>query len=318
MAGTGIAGFIGFAPEASGGVAVGATAFLEATSEGFAETFDRYSPNNIVGRLSEPDDYAGIKRVSGNLVAAFHAGVAPRLMRHVFQPPTTQGSAGGLYTHVFRPRLTGGFDQRFPNNPLTFEINRDITQSQQYRGGQVRTMELATAPNQELRMSLGLIGMGGIDIAPSVPTYPTTPNAPFKFETLSLSLLGAAFADAESFTCSIDNQISGIPTLNNSTDIQKFARDGEIQLRWAMTVGFEDLQHLARFRAQSEFAIRAVWTMPSSHQLMIDIPRAVIVGHPLGISGRGRQTVDMEGMCRYHAGSATAMDLTIRTHVQSA
>ncbi len=314
---TGIAGFIGFAPEASGGVAVPATAFMEMTSESFTESFDRYSPNNIVGRLSEPDDYAGIKRVAGNVVGAFHPGVTPRLLRHVFQAPTTTGSAGGLFNHVFRPRLNGRWDRRFPNQPLTFEINRDVGSSQQYRGGQIRTMELNTAPNQELRMSLGLIGMGGIDVAAATPTFPTTPGAPFKFDTLSLSLMGAAYAEAESFTWSIDNQISGIPTLNNSTDIQKYDRDGEIQLRWAMTVGFEDLVMLNAFRAQSEFAIKAVWTMPSSHQLIIDIPRAVMVGHPLGISGRGRQTVDMEGMCRYHTGSATATDITVRTHVQS-
>ena len=58
--------------------------------------------------------------------------------------------------------------------------------------------------------------------------------------------------------------------------------------------------------------------MPGSYTLSIIMPRCVITEHPMGMSGRGRQTVELSGMARFHVGSATSADVALVTTVQSA
>ncbi len=312
--GIGAVGHVGFAPEASGGAAAAATMYVEALSENLALTKERFDYINIAGRISEPDDMVGINRVAGQIVVPAH----PVAMGHYLKGALENGSmtvvlSGYLWTTAFRPPSTTQWDSRFALQPWTFEIFRDVGSSQQYAGCNISKLALSAAPNQDLRVTLDIIGVSETDIAKTSPSYVTSPVEPFAFDTCSVQIAGAASAIVEAFTFNLDNALEGIPTLTSRREIYKIRRNNVIMPRFQMTIGFEDITEYIRFKAQSETPIVLNFTRAGSFALTLDMPRCVYTAFPTGASGRGRQTVQIDGKCRHHTGSGTAFEARLTT-----
>lgn len=310
-AGYGFAGHVGFAKESSGGTAVAATNYVEALSESLAANIDRFDTVNITGRFAEPDDSAGIVRVSGDIVAPFH----PEEMGFFLLGVTGVQSntvvlSGGLHTHNFT-MATADWDTSYPQIPLTFEIFRDVTSSQQYNGCNVSAVQLALAPNQDLRMTASIIGTGHAELAKTTPTFTNSPAEGFTFDTASISIGGAASAIVEAMTINIDNQLEGVPVLNNSTSIAKIRRSGPQMVRLSGSLSFEDITEYENFRNQTEQAFLLNVTKANSFSMLIDMPRVVYTAFPLGMSGRERQVIGFEGIARYHTGSLSAIEFDL-------
>ena len=308
----GTIGFIGLGKETTFGTPVAATDYILALSENITLTKDRFELTNINNRFTEPDDMAGLDRYAGQVVFPSDPTALGFFLRSVFG--TMSGSvvlSGFLWKNEFTTALAD-FSANSPVPPYTFEVFRDVTSSNQYAGGVVNQLTLASQVNQELRVSAGMIFKTSSVIAKSAASYVSSPTYPFAFDTASISIAGAGSAIVEAMTVTIDNQLEGIPVINASTEIVKIRRKGFQSVRLSGTVGFENLTEYNIFKAQTEQRIFAHFFRASSFSLLIDMPRVVYSSFPLGIPGRDRLTVGFEGIARYHAGSAQAIkvDLT--------
>lgn len=313
MPGQGFAGHIGFAKESSGGTPVAATNYVEAFSENFTFSMDRFETKNITGRFAEPDDEAGVRRLVGNIVIPAHPHeLGYFLMGGLGINSQSVVLSGFLWNNAFTPRTTD-FDSLFSGQPFTFEIFRDVTSSARYSGCVVNALEMSAAPNQDLRVTVDLIGKSMSHIAKTTPTFTGSPTTPFAFDTCSVSIGGTASGQYETFTLRFDNQIVGIPTLNNETDIRMMRRQGPQMARISGAFSFEDINEYLDFLNQTEQRIVLNFFRASSFNLTLDFPRVVYTGFPLGIGGRDRVTASFEGMARYHTGSGHAMRALLTT-----
>lgn len=312
--GLGMLGFIGLAKESSGDVPVAAEAYIEALSESIVLEFERIETTNLAGTITEPDDYLGAARVSGDIVMAADPITLGHFLRcAIGDPVTTQVVTGDLYSHSFKPTNVSHWDGRFAQQPLTVEVFRDVGSAQQYTGVNVNNLTLSAAFNQDLRLTASILGVGATDIAKGTPSFVGSPVDPFGFDTASLSIAGAANTDVESFTMSFANNLETVGTLANKRFPHKIRRAGFMQPRFEMVVSFEDLTNLNRFRNQTEVAMALHFARANSFGLTIDIPRAIYTAFPTGVGGRGRQTATITGMMRYHAGSGTALEMKLQT-----
>lgn len=316
MPGYAFYGHVGLTKETTWGtpVAVPSGSFLEAVSENVTLAIERFTVQNIVGMLREPDDYVGLRRVEGEVVVpGYPYGLAPLLQGTFGQIVSyTVVLSGFLWTLDIRPATAEtGADN--PLTPYTFEIFRDVTSAHRYAGAQMNKLTLTLEPNQALRARVGLIAKTTSMIAKSTPTYPGSPTDPFTWDSASVSLAGAAVDYVESLTIDFDNQLEGIPALTNQTDITRVRRKGPQLVRVSGVVGLEDLSQYAAFVQQSEAVLRVSVTRGSSFQLVLDVPRLVYSAFPLGMAGRERQTVSFEGVGRHNVGSGYAIRALLTT-----
>lgn len=311
MTAYGFAGHIGVARETAWGTAVAATDYFEAMSESLSESVDRFPISNIVGRFSEPDDMAGISRFAGDIVWSANPQALGLILASTFGVQSNSEVVSGfLHQHRFTLQNSDNAANN-PLPPLTFEVFRDVTSSQQYRGCQISRLQFSAAPNQDLRVTASVLARNFNHIVKTTPTFPGSPVTPFAFDTCSLSLGGAGTALVEAFTLSIDNQLEGIPTLDSSSVIAKIRRTGPQIVRLTGSLAFENITDYLRFRNQTEVVFQAHFLRANSFSLFFDVPRFVYTTFPLGMGDRGRQVVGFDGIARYHTGSLNAIRIQL-------
>lgn len=304
-------GFIGIAKETSGNVAVAAQNYLEAISEDLSASLDRFAPKNIIGAYYEPDDVKGLTRVGGSIIIPGNARDLGYLLGGALGiQSNTVILSGFLYHHEFKYE-TSDWDTKYAARPLTFEVYRDVTSSQQYAGCNISQLQLGVAPNQELRATAQIIGTAQSHITKTTPTFVSSPTDPFTFDTASISIGGSGVDTFEGFNLTLNRQLEGVPTLNNSSTISRIRRTGPQLVRLSGTVTFEDITAYLDFINQTERRITMSFTKSSSFQMVIDIPRFVYTTFPIPMSGRGRISASFDGMGRYHTGSATAVKIDL-------
>ena len=309
----GFRGHCGLARETTWGTAVAATDYFHALSESIVHSIERFNVRNIIGGMYEPDDETGLTRNAGDIVLAAHPVSIGHMLYGVFGVNSiTVVLSGVLFSNRFTPATTDA-NSLHPLPAYTLEIFRDVTSSQQYTGVNFNTIQLAVSPNQDLRLSAGIIAQGRNNIAATTPSYPGSPTGVFKFDTCSVGIGGAGINRVEALSFSFANQLEGVPALNASTNIARIKRTGSQTVRLGGTIAFEDQTQKQDFIAQTERQILVHFTRTASFALTIDIPRFVYTSFPDQITGRDRLTVDFEGMGRYHTGSAEACRLTLTT-----
>ncbi len=311
MASYGMRGFIGIAPEVVWSTPVAATTYFEALSESLATTIERFTTRNIFGGIYEPDDEPGMHRYQGEIVVPAHPNTMGHLLKGVL------GNASGsvvLSGFLLRTVFTQAQNEWGSLNALpsyTLEVFRDVTSSEQYTGVQWNTMALSVQPNQELRMTCGVIARAKTFIAHTTPTFQTSPAGFFQFDTCSVQLGGVGRLDFESLTFNYNNNLAGIAALTGSNFIAKIQRTDVPMVRLTGTIGIEGIAQATQFEAQSEFAITANMIKANSFAILIECPRCVFDAAPITMTGRGRVTTAFSAIARYHVGSGTAFKITL-------
>ena len=220
--------------------------------------------------------------------------------------------SGFLHDNIFTP-ATSDVNSLHPLPPYTLEVFRDMSSAHQYAGVNFSTVNLAIAPNQDVRLTADIIAKALLPIAATTPSFPGSPVESFLFDTTSVSIAGVAATELEAFNVSFDNQLEGVPVLNASNEIAKIRRTGAQLIRVGCTLEFPDWTEFDRFKNQTEIAFVANWTKANSFALLINIPRLVYTTMAPQMTGRERITADFEGMARYHVGSANAIQITLTT-----
>lgn len=309
----GFLGYIGIAKEQTFGTPVGATDYFEIMSENLSETIDRFPTRNAFGGFYDPDDFAGARRVAGDLVMFGHPVSIGHLLKAAMN--TISGSAiTSGFLHLSRFISTKSeFAQGVASQPYTLEVHRDVTSSHQYAGAVCNQLALALAPNQDLRVTASWIARAGLLIAKTSPTFPGSPTDPFTWDSASLSIGGSATARFESFNMTVNNNLDGILALNASTNIIRVRRRGPQEARISGTLDFQDVAEYLDFKNQTERQLRLNLTCANSFSMLIDVPRFVYSTFPTGVPGRDRLTVGISGIARYQVSSGLAVDIGLTT-----
>lgn len=309
--GYGMAGFLGVAEESSWGTGVAAADYLELLSESVSSEIDRFDVTNIIGRLQEPDDAAGVHRIAGDISFAVHPENATYFIKGVLGvQSSTVVLSGTFHKHDFTFR-DSDVSTAAPEQPLTLEINRDTGASKRYTGINVSQLEFNMAPNQALQATASVVGKDVSSLTATSPTYPSSPTGFFTFDTASVQIGGSANIRVEGLTITLQTQLEGVPTLNNTSRVAKLRRTGPQMVRISGNMAFEDYTEHDDFRNQTENQIIVSMTKATSHEIIFDMPRVVYSSFPLGMDGRGRQVVSFEGIARYDTGSNQNIKISV-------
>lgn len=312
---SGFLGFIGIGKETTWGTPVAVTDYVEAMSESLKLDIDRFPIKNITNRYEEPSDQAGVKRITGDISLAGNPSQIGHFLKGALQTKSVSIIASGsLWTNTFMSLKSGDeFSADTPLQPYTVEVFRDVTSSAQYAGCVVDTLAINLQPNQDVRFTAAFIGKDQASIAATTATFPNSPVAPFRFDTASLQIGGAATAKLEALTVEIANNLNGIPRLNASDTIAAIRMSDFQMVNISGTVEFTSLDEYDDFVAQTEQALVVSVTKASSFAMTIDIPKMVYTAFPTGISGRERLSIDFTGKGFYHSGSGTAIQIDLTT-----
>lgn len=306
---------MGIGLETTWGTPVAATDHVESMSESIASALDRFETRNIVGRFTEPDDAAGVERHQGGWVFHGHPVSIGYALNGVFGINSVTSLATNFMRNDFTPKQS---DQSslHPLPPYTIEAYRAgtlVNTSFRYAGAQFSGLTMALAPNQDLRCTAAVIAKARTFLAKSTPSFPGSPVHPFTFDTASLSLGGSAVDRIEALTIAIDNQLEGVPTLNNDNEIAKVRRTGPPMIAISGTVDFVDMTDFESYIDQTEQRLVLSLFKANSFQLVIDVPRMIYTAFPVSMPGRERLTVDFTGKARYHTGSGNAIKVQLTT-----
>lgn len=323
----GIAGHIVMSAQNSGittanTTVIGATVVggaVEALSENLGMTLDRFDTVNIHGALYEPDDDAGIRRVSGDISAAAHPETVGFFVAGALQRSSSTSLAAAFTRTVFTTP-TSDHHTSAAVQPYTVEVFRPSTgagtTSFRYIGCCLNTLGLSFAPNQDVRLAATFIGYNVDTITKTSPTFSNSPTTAYNFVTSSIEIAGAAASTVEALNVTIDNQLESVVALNGTDKISTIVRRGPQMVKVTGTMQFADFTNYNNFVNQTEFALRATVTKAASHQFVVDIPRCVFTAHPQALAGRERILVNFEAKARYHTGSLTAININF-TSVRS-
>lgn len=310
MAGLGVLGFVGYAKETSGGTPVTATDYVEAFSENFQLNFDRFVKSNIRGDITAADDIAGIKRIAGDVTITGD----PIQLGHFLNAGCGVQSNFVVSSAFHRHEFTiarNDWDAKFALRPYTFEINRDISSSQQFSGCNVGRLVFNLTPNNVMQLTAGIIGISETDIARSTPTYTTSPVNPFAFDTCSISWGGAGTELIESITVTQDNALEGIASLRVSKDVRAIRRSGPTMVNFNGAMAFENMTDYIAFKNETERALTIHVTRANSFALTIELPKTVLTTYPVGMPGAERIIVDFEGQGRYSQADGHSIKYTL-------
>jgi len=315
----GMLGYIGVAKETTWGTPVTAGSFMEAMSENLSTALDRFDTRNIFNSLSEPDDAVGLQRNEGDIVIPANPEALGLLLSAGLGLVASTSVTATYWNHVFQTRIND-VSSLNPLPAYTYEVFRDVTSAQQYAGGQVRQLVLASQPNQDLRVTATLLAKSVLNkarIAAASVLFPTTPGQPFTFDTCSIAIAGAATDRIEGFTLTINNQLEGVPALNNSTTLARVHRTGPVMINLQGTISFNDVSEFLDFMNQTERAFSISFSKANSFLCVMNLQRCVYQAFPLGQQGRGRNTVSFDAKARVPVGSASAIAVQLRNNTSA-
>lgn len=309
--GGGINAYAGIAKEATWGTAVSPTDFVRFMSASLAPSIDRFDVANAIGASYEPDDMSGLVRITGDLSFA----ADPLFLGHILRGGMNcmSGStvlSGFLYQTRF-VTTQSDFAIGQAAQPYTVEVFHDVVSAHRFAGCMVDRLQLAIAPNQDLRVTASFIGKTVALASRAAPTYTTSPSAPFAFDTASLSIGGAGTARIEAFNLRLDNMLAGIPALNVSTAIIRVQRRAGQLATFGGTLSFEDVTEWLDFLNQTERAFTLGLTRANSFGLNVIVPKGIYTGYPISVPGRDRLTAQFTGKARFLVSSNTALDLQL-------
>lgn len=271
----------GLAKETTWGTAVAATDFVPILSESFEHTIEQLDDDAIKAVLDRQDVFEGLNSVAGSVEVHVRPNSIGHLLRAVLGAPTTTQpdatNASTVYLHTYTPTQTA-FADTTPLPPYTFEINRGISGSNtiQVVGAVCNNLTLDFSSDQKLlHCTSDWLAKNTSLIAKTSPSY-ETPD-PFNWSQGVIKIATVANNLMESCSITINNNLEGVTTLNNTELISRIARTDLRSIAIEFTMDMQDTTEYTNFINQTEQALQITFTGAVAggavnFQLIIDIP----------------------------------------------
>jgi hypothetical protein len=330
----GMEGYLGVGVESAtaGNAATGAysatvIAYIPFVSETLASNRNDLADPGIVSNFYNRRFYNGLQRVEGGVQTVMHPIDTGFLIRACFdactaQPGWDSTSHGGVRTHRFTALGTQQFQAGSGSDlpTLTLEVNRGPVMgsgsSFVYYNCAGNVAEFVAEAGQFVRANFEFLGRDFGGKPRSVPTY--IPPDTFLWNTVSVSLAGAAKPVYESLTVRIDNKLEAVPLLDGRLRPGLIKRNdfGAVTVNGTLSFqNFEDYDAFlqgSQYLLQMTFTGKQISTAPANNEIFkVTVPQFRYATYGLNIAGPQRITTNFTGTGALDPTSGYAMEVTM-------
>jgi len=318
--------FIGLSKEVTFATPVAASVYHRFRGgEAVRTEIPELTPPNILG--TQPDEgptYQGLKTHGGPIPFDAHPNILGYYLLGALGPVSTvQDEVGIRWTHTFTPRLTQFSADCWPQ-PFTWEIGRDMTQSFQYSGGIVNTLELSIGVDTEqvLLANAGLLARTMTRITATSPSGIETTQA-FRWHQVAVTLPDpTAFATMRSLRMLIDNQMTSYAYLNGTLEVGDMRPGDNQRVITVEGVMRANTSEFTEFINGTQRSLKLVFTGPtlgtSNFMLTLEFPAFRYIAKDLGVPGPGEIMVGFRGKAKYDSAvSNTPMRAILRNSLSA-
>lgn len=270
---------------------------------------------NNFGRFDEGAAYPGPENVGGTISGEAQSRVLGLYFKALFGDADTTVSSLSLRTRTWTPRQSD-FDVNASGVPMTFHANLDDGgQALQYHNLVLTGLELAATAGEFYTYNANFTG-GNVGKVNSV-AIDVDDTSRFTWDVTSLQLGGAANTLFSSFNLSINENASAKWNLKTDRNPDRVKRDSKRTIRVSGTLRFDDQTEYDHFISNSAqqlvIHLKGQTEIQSGYydELTIDIPKFVYLSYPIPLS-QGETEVSFDGKADYHAGSGTAIAVTLQ------
>jgi hypothetical protein len=311
--GYGMKGHIGWSNQASFGTATSAFEFMPIISENITTAIEPLTQEGMRGDFLEPPSEDGPLTVAGDIV--FEPN--PELIGLVLRAVTGQASGtlvASVTTWEFLPRQVDFTAEKTALPPVTLEVYRDTTKAWQFTDTVVNQISFEIGANAIVRATASVMARVSSLATKNTPSFPD--GNPWTWQQASLSIAGTANTVMETMNITFNNNLEGVPTLNNTKEIEKFKRTTWQSVGVTGTLCFDNEDEYDVFRAETEqrFLLNlsgASITGSQSNELLLDLPKVRYTSFPVNMGGAGRITVGFDGNAKSDVNSSYAIKYTL-------
>lgn len=310
--GYGVKAHFGISAQQSFGTATSSFEFLPIISETLVTNIEQLVEEGMRGRFEEGDTQEGLLTVEGDIVFE----PTPIMFGHILRGVTGIASGtitGSHYTWTYNPPQTD-FDLMTALPPYTLELHRDVGSTWVFTDAIFNSLTLEVTGNAIVKATVGVMAKVSSLSTKNTPTFLT--EDPYMWSATSVSIAGTANAEMESLTFSWENNIEGVDLLDNTALITKFKRTGFRNFNLSGVLNYDTQVEYNAFRNATlqKVVINIAGTSVDSgvnSELRIDMPSLKYTSYPVNADGPGRMSASWEGVAKYNAGSASAIELTL-------
>jgi hypothetical protein len=316
----GMKGQLGISAQQSFGTATTSFEYIPIVSEAITTEVEQIMEEGMRQRFAEGPIQEGLETTAGDVVLDGHPVLIGHFLKAVLgtATTTTTGAASGSYhEHEFLP-ITTDFDDGFTAlPPYTMEIYRDGGSAWQFTDTIFNSLAIDITAGEIGRVTAGtMCRTTSLQNKTSASYLATSGMEPFTWNTASISVGSTAGSSAiwESLSINIDNQVEGIPFLDNTKRVGRFKRSTWRQVRFSGTISFEDTVEWTKFKTNSQQRLLVTLddtNVTSLNILTLDIPQARYETFPINQGGPGRITADIAGRAVYDTDSSYEIRVTL-------
>jgi len=313
--GYGRQGHLGISAQQSFGTATSSYDFVPVISESLTTNLEQMLEENMRQRFEESPSREGLLTVAGDIVMEAHPIMVGHFLRGVTgQHSVTAVSSG--YEHHFLPGQTD-FDKALcALPPFTLSIFRDVGSSYQFTDAIINGLTLEIAGGGFVKATANILARVSSLMDPL--TAAPLDETPWTWDAASISIAGAANADMEDISISINNNIEGVTTLNATRRHAKYKRAGDRTYGISGTVDFCSQAEYDIFRAsaQQRFLVNilGVNELDGAGQfenLLIDLPNVLYMTYEAPMAGPNRLQATFEGNGKFNTTSSYGFEATL-------
>ncbi len=313
--GYGMDGHLAIAAQNSfGTINVSSWDFVPILSETVTTAIEELKEEALQGRYDEGDSHEGLLTVAGDIVFEPH----PIMLGHFLRGVTGQASgvaAGDATEHEFIPTNSDFDIELCALPPFSMEIYRGSGNAWQFQDMIINALAIEITGGAIVRATASVLCRVSSLAAAATPAFDT--DAPWTWDAASISIAGAANAELENITLTIDNQIEGV-TLCNATKLHaKYKRTGFRSFGVSGNIDFSNQTEYGMFRAstQQRMVVHLKGETDASsgypESLTLDIPQLRYTSFPVNMGGPGRISVGFEGNPKWDTSSSYSIRPTL-------
>lgn len=290
--------------------------FMPILNESVSKKIPALISESMRGIFEEGDSYQGPNMNEGDIeIEATINGLG--VMLSCMLEETASVNSGSIYTRTFKPRQTD-WDDTSAGRPFTIYKYLETGSAMLFSNMNGASLEINVANGELFKAKMSVVGGSFTQTSNTTASYPD--DKIWSWDTASVSFGGAAEADIEQLTITLDEAIEPKHTLNNSKDPSQSKHTGFRTLTIDGTIKFNDQDEFQQYLSQSERELmihfEGVTEIQSGYNesLTIKVPKMRYDDFGPSAGGAGEMTVGFTARGKYSTDSATLLEVT---HVSS-